>query len=375
MMKTMTSVRTPQPRLDWIDVAKGISILLVVLIHARRWLEFIGAKAVWIEEFNAIFLTARMPLFFTMSGLLALKWIDQKSWRELYTHKLSLILWVFIVWQPIVFTYKYAAALILPGQEDGSLKAHLLRMFAFPLRPNGELWFLWALILAFTIAKLTNGVPRKVQIVISGLISACWITWAKATLGASLFRLIGSGWDGLFTYYFFFISAVLYKDQIISRVSKLSGLRAALVISTWLLTYGIVVNLHVMSLPGIGLLLKVLGVAAGLALAVLLSKLSLLASLGKQTLSIYLAHSFFIVITVCLLHLSSIQLSHPLAASITPWLLTGWAVALSLALSKKVNNGFFQFLFIQPEWFKSIFSEKGNVGINPRMEIAKQEKE
>lgn len=374
-MKNHTIVNEKQARLGWIDVAKGISILLVVLIHARRWLEFIGAKAVWIEQFNAIFLTARMPLFFTMSGLLAIKWIQQKTWKELYTHKLSLILWVFIVWQPIVFTYKYAAAIILPNQEDPSLNAHLLRMFAFPLRPNGELWFLWALILAFTTAKLTHWVPSRVQVAVSGLISAGWITWAKTMLGASLFRLIGSGWDGLFTYYFFFISAVLYKDQIISLVSKLSAFRAAFIISSWLIVYGIIVNLQITSLPGIGLLLKLLGVASGLALAVLLSRVTLLASLGQQTLPIYLAHSFFIVITVCLLHLSGIQLSPILAASIAPWVLTGLAVMLSLAFSKKAGNGFFQFLFIQPEWFKSIFSDKRNAGINQRMEIVKQEKE
>ena len=68
---------TGQERVAWVDVAKAASILLVVLFHAYdgeyRWLRWASPMpfASWWQIFNEGLKSARMPLFFLASGLLA----------------------------------------------------------------------------------------------------------------------------------------------------------------------------------------------------------------------------------------------------------------------------------------------------------------
>lgn len=66
----MEAVTNPRERVDWIDTAKGIAILLVVVGHVggytgkysipeyQRWIDY----AVW------LIYTFHMPLFFCLSG-------------------------------------------------------------------------------------------------------------------------------------------------------------------------------------------------------------------------------------------------------------------------------------------------------------------
>lgn len=67
-----------KPRLGWVDAAKAISIVLVVLTHAQVELAFIGVSAVWSDAAVDVFATMRMPLFFAASGLFATKWMSSR---------------------------------------------------------------------------------------------------------------------------------------------------------------------------------------------------------------------------------------------------------------------------------------------------------
>ena len=165
-------------RLDWVDTAKGISILLVVLVHAAHWVEYAGVSSRALTDVNEALSTLRMPLFFCMSGLFAAKWLD-RSWRELWSGKLSLLLWVFIVWQPMVLGYKLLAAGTLPDQEDTSVLAHLARFVLSPVRPSGELWFLWGLVLFFVVAKLLSRLPVWLHLAVA---AAIWSLLAALAL-------------------------------------------------------------------------------------------------------------------------------------------------------------------------------------------------
>ena len=352
---------SPKTRLDWVDTAKGISIFLVVLIHARRWLEFVGANAAWISEFNALFMTVRMPLFFAMSGLLAQRWVRDKSWRELFSGKLALLVWVFIVWQPIVFIYKYSSTWFIPNQEDSSVQAHILRAVISPLRPNGELWFLWALVIFFLIAKATRSIPVWLQLTLSGLVSAGWLSLAPVLFSESMLRQLGDGWNGLFSYYFFFLCALLLRSEILRVTSASRWWNQLIMVFVWIGVYVLVTRLAVDGIPGVQFLLRVAGFSAGISLALLLHRITVLKTLGRQTLPIYLAHTFFVVGIVCILRVAGFDLSGPIASGITPWSLAVVAMAISLALHKVANRGVGTLLYAPPHAFAHVLSKTPNV--------------
>jgi uncharacterized membrane protein YcfT len=338
-------------RLAWVDSAKAISIVLVVLIHADRWLEFVGADSPWIGAFNELFTTMRMPLFFAMSGLLAQRWIHERSWRQLLTGKLRILIWVFLVWQPIVFLYKISAANFLPDQADSSLLAHLARLVGSPIRPNGETWFLWALVLFFVLAKVTRRVPPVVQVGVAGAISAAWLTFGIAFIGKDVMRLLGDGWQGVFSYYFFFVAALYCRPALIALASRIRPWAAAPIVAIWIGSVIWVDSFGVDQWFPIPLILRLGAVVAGIAAATLLVRLPGLVRLGQTTLPVYLMHTPLIVVAACALHVFGVDLSNEPTATLTPVILAFIAIALSLVIFQRSLGNRIRFLYGPPAWW------------------------
>ena len=88
------SVSTKQ-RLDWPDVAKGISILGVVLLHVT--LAVPEAEDTWLAHFNVWLDPLRLPLFFLVSGYFSTK-ILGFSFMELFTRRLWFFLVPYCIW-------------------------------------------------------------------------------------------------------------------------------------------------------------------------------------------------------------------------------------------------------------------------------------
>ena len=108
-----------------------------------------------LDFFTKVSANLRMPMFFAVAGLFASKWLS-KSWRDLGQGKLALLIWVFLMWQPVVFAYRLLSQWVLDGLSWQYTAEQALRVLASPIRPNGELWFLWTLALFFVIGRLTT---------------------------------------------------------------------------------------------------------------------------------------------------------------------------------------------------------------------------
>ncbi len=61
----------PAPRLDWVDTARGASILLVITYHAGLFTASIGLESTAWDVVNGASRVIRMPCFFFLSGMLA----------------------------------------------------------------------------------------------------------------------------------------------------------------------------------------------------------------------------------------------------------------------------------------------------------------
>jgi uncharacterized membrane protein YcfT len=108
---TLTSAK---PRLEWMDVAKGACIVLVVLHHSAEWYDETLLKhesAFW-SYFSIGLRPLRMPLFFMISGMLAASAIH-KPLRQLWS-KTGGLYGLYCLWTAII-----CAKLALPGGRDG----------------------------------------------------------------------------------------------------------------------------------------------------------------------------------------------------------------------------------------------------------------
>lgn len=341
---------TTKSRVGWVDTARGISIILVVLTHAIHWLGFAGVTApAELLAFDAAAEGIRMPLFFTAAGLFAAKWAAV-GWRELFNRKLALLVWTFLIWQVAVFSYKFGAASILPDQQDGSLASHLLRVVVSPIRPNAELWFLWALVVFFIAAKLLNKAPGWLAVGGALILSVVWSGVVREFAGDDLIRLMGPGLSKFPMYFFFFIIASRYKDQIQRFVSTVPVVAWLLVSAAWAIAVPISGWISLLPYtPVNGLITQLFGVAAGIGCARALSPFPPVSRLGQQTLPIYLSHTTFVVGIACGIYALGVNVAGPLA-----WLLiiavVSVAILLGLMLERIAGK---TFLLRPPTWFKA----------------------
>ncbi|MDP2013599.1 MAG: acyltransferase family protein, partial [Actinomycetota bacterium] len=76
-------METARPRIEWMDLVKGTTVLLVVLFHSVIHLDAISKEdnvtSVWSTSMNVLE-PMRMPLFFMVSGMLAAGAVS-RPWR------------------------------------------------------------------------------------------------------------------------------------------------------------------------------------------------------------------------------------------------------------------------------------------------------
>jgi uncharacterized membrane protein YcfT len=154
-------------RESWVDLAKGATILLVVLLHAQTVLVGGGwAGPAWAEAMDALS-TLRMPTFFLISGLFAQKSLTIPA-AEFRTKKLWNFLWVYALWSLV-----YIVPLELVGHTSGdqAFLREANRWIDETFMVDGVLWYLVALPVFFLAARLLRRVPVRVQIACAAVLS------------------------------------------------------------------------------------------------------------------------------------------------------------------------------------------------------------
>ena len=167
-----------KPRIEFIDLAKGVCILLVVTGHV-------------IESVNIscpILFCLRMPLYFCLSGLFFKPYNGFTDFLRRKTNKL-LIPFVFFY----LFSYLvYALGNILVGRSLSEARFHLLDLFFNDSFFNIPLWFLLCLfemnMLSYLLVKLGNKLKGGI---IAGMIFCAFIGFycARNNVSNPLFLL------------------------------------------------------------------------------------------------------------------------------------------------------------------------------------------
>ena len=140
-------------RVDWVDVAKGICIIMVVMMHSTLGVEKAAGEPGWMGYLVEFARPFRMPDFFLIAGLFLARRIDG-PWRLYLDRKVLHFVYFYVLWLTIQFAFKAPGMLAEQG-VNGTVREYLT---AF-VEPWGTLWFIYHLALFLLVARLLKNVP------------------------------------------------------------------------------------------------------------------------------------------------------------------------------------------------------------------------
>lgn len=155
----------------WINQIKGLCICLVVIYHSvitfyphlealHAPLSVLLAKC-WVT-FNLYLAPFRMPVFFFISGYLVRRYIDEVDWKTCLDKRLWSIIWVLVLWGVLQWqALTHLNAWLAPERDlnTASNAAYADSLSGFitgMLTASTSLWYLYALVVYFTLCKLLS---------------------------------------------------------------------------------------------------------------------------------------------------------------------------------------------------------------------------
>lgn len=319
------TVLGPVVRERWIDTAKGIAIVLVVLYHATMYLGLAGVDVPGARA-NPMLETFRMPLFFFMSGVLGARAVTL-GYRALYHRRLALLVYLYVLW--VVLQQIFLA--LLPPTSLEPEPAPLWSVLTLAVIPNENLWFLYALPLFFTIAWLTRSWPALMPLALAGVVSVLF--------GSGLLET-DTAWDKMGRYLFFFLLALRIGGSVRRLAPSIRWWHAAVLAVVYLAITGVTFATGIRGVPLVLFGLSLLAVAVGISLAVIMSRmpfLDVVRHLGTRTLPIYVVHAFPLLAVGALLVATEPRVP-PAVAIALPFLLCAAAIAFALGVDRLLRG-------------------------------------
>src|SRR6476469_9886397 len=138
-------------RIDWVDYAKGLCIVFVVMMHSTLGGGVAAGGEGWLHYVVAFAQPFRMPDFFLISGLFLAQVIN-RDWRTYLDRKVVHFAYFYLLWTAIQFAVKAPVFI----HEYGLLSTIYLYVQSF-WEPFGTLWFIYLLPIFFVVTKLAHG--------------------------------------------------------------------------------------------------------------------------------------------------------------------------------------------------------------------------
>ncbi len=148
-------------RVDWVDIAKGICIIFVVMMHSVLGVESAAGARGWMHPVVSFAQPFRMPDFFLISGLFLGLVID-RSWRRYADRKIVHFIYFYLLWLTIQFLFK-APGIVGESGVGGAVSAYLLAL----VQPFGTLWFIYLLPIFFVVTRLVKSINVWIVLLIA----------------------------------------------------------------------------------------------------------------------------------------------------------------------------------------------------------------
>jgi uncharacterized membrane protein YcfT len=321
-------------RIDWVDYAKGICIVMVVMMHSVLGVELAVGQTGFMHVLVAFAKPFRMPDFFLISGLFLSVVID-RDWRTYLDRKVVHFAYFYVLWVTIQFGFK------APSFAADSNWTHVgyLYLESF-IEPFGTLWFIYLLPIFFVVTKAARRMPPL----------AIWGIAALLEMAH-----VATGWtviDEFCARFVYFYSGYLFADTIfaLSDRARARPAMALAALALWALVNGSLVKSGFSEWPLISLALGLAGACAIIIIGTLLARahrLTFLRFFGEHSIVIYLA--FFLPMATSRTLLLKTGLIHDIGAISLVVTVAGVIGALAIwwiALKAGAN-----FLFERPAAF------------------------
>ena len=263
-------------RLDWVDYAKGICIIMVVMMHSTLGVEAAAGREGFMHAVVEFAKPFRMPDFFLISGLFLARVID-RDWRTYLDRKVAHFAYFYVLWVTIQFAVKAPAF----AAESGWLDVGRQYLLSF-IEPFGTLWFIYLLPIFFVVTKLTQRVPVAVILIIGAALEAAHVHTGWTVIDEFAARFV------------YFYAGYLLASTVFAFARDVQDHAAvALVgVAMWALINGAATYAGVASWPFMSLVFGFAGCAAIVTVSALLAKMRLLDWIrfcGEHSLVVYLA--------------------------------------------------------------------------------------
>ncbi|MEO3807560.1 acyltransferase [Sphaerisporangium sp. B11E5] len=272
-------------RLVWADAVKGVCIVLVVLWHVVvkdylrvDWRVAVPVPGGWGALGDGL-LTLRMPLFFTVSGMLAAG-AFLRPWGAVARSRVGRFLYLYLLWAAIHTVLLGFAPGFDTGRAHGPAEFVTQVLFTPP-----NVWYLYALALYFTVAKLLRRVPAPVLIGAALVLAVAVAGWPEPLPGnrASLLRNL-----------VFFLAGLHLRPHLERLAATTGPRRAALLGAGYAAALLAVALTGAEGVPGVWPAVCALAVMFGVSAAPLLAAVPGLGAgaawLGRRTLAVYVVH-------------------------------------------------------------------------------------
>lgn len=267
---------SPPVRIDWVDYAKGICIVMVVMMHSVLGVEAAAGQTGFMHVLVAFAKPFRMPDFFLISGLFLAIVID-RDWRTYLDRKVVHFAYFYVLWVTIQFGFKAPSF----AAETGWAHVGLMYLESF-IEPFGTLWFIYLLPVFFVVTKAARKMPPL-------------LIWAAAALLEMAH--ISTGWTVIdefaarFVYFYsgYWLAGYVFAWSGHARAHPAWALAG---LALWALVNGGLVELGYSEWQLVSLALGFAGALAIVTMGTLLARmrwLNFLRSCGEHSIVIYLA--------------------------------------------------------------------------------------
>lgn len=290
-------------RIAWLDTARGLGIVLVVLGHALGGL-IDSPMGAGLDAFRKAFFAVysfHMPLFFLLSGLLVTKRLE-KGAKPFVSGLLPSVVWPYFLWSVVQYSLIFA----LGSLVNSPAHTYWATILALPWSTVSQFWFLYALFWMhmLAIAALPRIGPQGfvlLALAFKALLLVVALPVAVKLVGNNLFFYAVGVWLAPAG-----IEAVLLRHGPAIKALLIPVLAVAIVWATVAAVprYAPDVSFMTASSPVIAnvawrfpaMAAALFGVAAMLGLASLprLANLPWLSYLGRMTMPIFVLHVMFI---------------------------------------------------------------------------------
>ncbi|HWK86813.1 MAG TPA: acyltransferase family protein [Xanthobacteraceae bacterium] len=322
-------------RVDWVDYAKGICIVMVVMMHSTLGVEKAAGETGWLHHFVEFARPFRMPDFFLISGLFLSRVIG-REWRSFLDRRAVHFIYFYVLWVTIQFVFR------APGIAHDAGAAGVVReyLFAF-IEPFGTLWFIYLLPIFALTTRLTRFLPPAAVFIAAAVLESL---------------KIDTGWtviDEFASRYVYFFAGYWLASYVFVLAAKAQARPklALLGLAAWAAVNGLLVHGGFAMLPAVSLVLGAAGALAIVSIAALLEKFHLLNALrfaGEHSIAVYLA--FFLPMAATRTLLLKFGFIHDLGT--VSLIVTAMGVVLPLLLYVLVRGTRLSFLFERPQAFR-----------------------